>query len=152
MKGVCGFCGHSDAPETLRPQLQQAIATLINSGQADTFYVGNHGAFDRMAAGILSDLQRVHPQIRYAVVLAYLPTQKTLVGLGDVPTIYPEGLELVPKRYAIVHRNRWIAEQSDTMIAYVTHSFGGAAQTLAYARRKGVVILNLVDGLKIKCP
>ncbi len=148
MSRICGFCGHGDAPARIRPQLRQAIATLIQIGKADTFYVGNHGAFDRMVAGILADLQKENPQIQYAVILAYLPGANKYNHPDKTPTIYPEGLELVPKRFAILYRNRWIVEQSDTMIAYVTHFFGGAAQTLAYARRKGIPILNLGENAK----
>lgn len=148
MSRICGFCGHGDAPDRIRPQLRQAITALIKTGQADTFYVGNHGAFDRMVVGILADLQKENSQIQYAVILAYLPGSKKHDNPAKTPTIYPEGLELVPKRYAILYRNRWIVEQSRIMVAYVTHSFGGAAQTLAYARRKGVPILNLGENAK----
>lgn len=80
--------------------------------------------------------------------LAYLPgPRQSHEALRDeeIDTVFPEGLELVPKRYAIVHRNRWMVEQSDYMIAYVTHSFGGAAQTYAYAVRRGLTIINLGD-------
>lgn len=62
----------------------------------------------------------------------------------DLDTIFPEGLELVPRRFAITHRNRWMVDQADYVVAYVDHNYGGAAQTLKYAKGKGTKqILNL---------
>jgi len=61
------------------------------------------------------------------------------------PTILPEGLELVPQRYAITHRNRWIVQESDYIIAYVQTSYGGAYEALKYARNKGKQTVNLAE-------
>ena len=51
-------------------------------------------------------------------------------------------LEKVPRRYAIVKRNEWMVDHSDTVVSYVTHGWGGAAKTLAYAKRRHKTILN----------
>ena len=142
MKGICGFCGHYDAPDTIRPALESAIEQLIVNGQAKIFYVGNQGAYDRIVTSILQKLKRKYDEMQYYVVLAYMPGKKRTYA-GSVPTLLPEGMELVPGRFAIARRNRWIVEQAAFMIAYVTQDVGGAAQTLAYARQKGVKILNL---------
>ena len=58
-------------------------------------------------------------------------------------TLYPDGLEGVPLRYAIVHRNRWMVEHSQHIIAYVTHGWSGAAATLSLSERKGLHIRRL---------
>lgn len=50
-------------------------------------------------------------------------------------TVYP-GLVKVPRRYAITHRNHYMVNDADVVIAYVQHSWGGAAQTLDYAKQK----------------
>ena len=50
-------------------------------------------------------------------------------------TVYPP-LETVPRRFAISHRNRWMVEASDVVVAYVLHDWGGAATTLRYAKQK----------------
>ena len=50
-------------------------------------------------------------------------------------TIYPP-LENVPKKYAIIRRNEWIVENADVVIACVKYSWGGAAKTSQYAKRK----------------
>ncbi len=59
-------------------------------------------------------------------------------------TIYPE-LEKVPYRFAISKRNEWMVDNSDLVIAFVSHSWGGAATTYRYAIRKKKQIINLAD-------
>ena len=64
-------------------------------------------------------------------------------GLYD-EAIYPP-LEDVLPRFAIVKRNEWMVRQADLVLAYVVVSFGGAAKTLEYARRKGKPVCNLAQ-------
>ena len=142
MRKVCGFCGHSDTPQSIRNELKSKIETLIREKHVRVFYVGNHGSFDRMVLSVLQELHISFPDIQYYVVLAYIPHAK-VSDLNNPPTIFPEGLETVPRRAAIPRRNKWLVEQSDYMIAYVTRSFGGAAQTLAYAYQRKLEIVNL---------
>ena len=52
-------------------------------------------------------------------------------------------LENVPRKFAILKRNEWMVEEADLVIAYVMYSWGGAAKTLEYARRKKKTIINL---------
>ena len=58
-------------------------------------------------------------------------------------TIYPEGLERVPKKYAIVYRNKWMIEQSNFVVTYVKYETGGAANFKKIAERKGKVVINI---------
>lgn len=147
---ICTFCGHRWVSESIRVSLAETVEKLIVEQDVHCFYVGNNGAFDRMALGVLKELKTKHPHIRYFVVLAYMPGKKEEYPFeSQVDTIYPESLENVPRRYAIVHRNRWMVEQSDYLIAYVVHDSGGAAQTLRYAlRRDSVQITNLASDCK----
>lgn len=55
----------------------------------------------------------------------------------------PEGIESVHPRYAISWRNKWIVNESDMVICYITHSWGGAAQYVEKAKKKGATINNL---------
>lgn len=72
---VCTFFGHRDCPSSIKPNLKQALIHLIDAQSVDTFYVGNHGAFDAMVRSTLAELMQDYPHIRCAVVLAYLPTK-----------------------------------------------------------------------------
>lgn len=134
------FFGHNDAPECVRGVLQTTLIDMIENHGASSFYVGNHGSFDRMVKSTLEKLQTVYPHIKYAVVLAYLPSKNN----GDLsPTAYPEGLETVPPRFAICKRNEWMIEHSDAVITYVKRSFGGAAKYKKYAENKKKIVINL---------
>lgn len=145
---ICTFCGHRQVKESVRASLAEAVETLIVNRNVHSFYVGSNGAFDRMTLGVLKEMKAKYPHIRYYVVLAYMPGRKEEYPFeSHVDTIYPEGLESVPRKYAIVHRNRWMVEQSDYLVAYVVHGSGGAAQTLRYAQSKGSVrIMSLASG------
>lgn len=136
---TCTFFGHRDAPSELRGRIKTTLVDLIQSQNADLFYVGNHGNFDRMAASVLRELSADFPKIRYFTVLAYLPEHDS----DPAPTVYPEGIELVPKRFAISFRNRFMVEQSDLVIAYVTCPCGGAAKFTNLALKKGKTVINL---------
>lgn len=58
---TCTFFGHRDAPLEIEGILRQVLIALIEARQADTFYVGNQGKFDRMVARVLSGLQLEYP-------------------------------------------------------------------------------------------
>ena len=60
-----------------------------------------------------------------------------------VNTIYPEGIESVPKRFAISWRNKWMLTESEYVVAYVKHSWGGAAKYYEMAEKKGKNVINL---------
>ena len=139
---ACTFFGHRELFENLESALYQAIENLIVHESVDTFYVGNHGQFDALVRRVLKDLDKKY-SIHYAVVLAYMPTTKNeYEDLSD--TMLPEGLETVHPRYAIDRRNKWMIDQSDFVIAYVTHGWGGAAKYASLAKRKGKIVYSLI--------
>ena len=139
---ACTFFGHRELYENLESVLFQAIKNLIVHENVDTFYVGNQGQFDSLVHRVLKNLEKKYP-IHYAVVLAYMPTNKTEYdNLSD--TMLPEGLETVHPRYAIDRRNKWMIDHSDYVIAYVTHSWGGAAKYASLAKRKGKIVFSLI--------
>ena len=140
---TCTFFGHRDCSEQIKPKLRKAVVDLIEHDGVDTFYVGNQGAFDRMARGVLRELSADYPHIRYGVVLAYIPETQDKEDHCD--TMLPEGIETVPRRYAISHRNRWLVQHSDFVVCYVTHSFGGAAQFAELAKRQHKTVINLAE-------
>jgi hypothetical protein len=116
---------------------------LIENKNVTVFYVGNNGNFDTMVLRQLEDLSQTYP-ITYSVVLAYLPTEKNKYD-NLTNTIYPEGLEIVPKRFAISWRNKWMIKQSDVVVTYVTHNFGGAAQFKEVAEKQGKIVIELSE-------
>lgn len=135
------FFGHKDTPKEIEPTLRTTLIDLIENYNATEFYVGNSGNFDAMVRRQLEELSRTYP-INYSIVLAYLPGKKTGYD-HSTNTIYPEGIETVPKRFAISWRNKWMIQRSDIVVTYVTHTYGGAWQFKELAKKMGKTIIDL---------
>ena len=141
---ICTFFGHSDCPESIRPLLRKTVETLMHDYSVTLFYVGNHGGFDRLVRSVLRELKGQNPQIDYAVVLAYLPKGKDpLDPTEDPDTLFPEGIEMVPPRFAISWRNKWMLKQADIVVTYLTHPWGGAAQFARLAEKQHKRLIHL---------
>ena len=137
---VCTFFGHSECYSLDAGVLQREIEALIGQG-VTYFLVGNHGQFDRMVFSCLHRLSKTHPEISYAVALAYLPTQEQ--DLYEGHSFYPEGQETGPARFAIERRNRYLINSADICLCYISHTFGGAYKFATMAKRRGLRIINL---------
>ena len=137
------FFGHKDTPKNIEPTLRATLVELIENKNVTVFYVGNNGNFDTMVRRQLEELSHTYP-ITYSVVLAYLPIKKSEYD-DSTNTIYPEGIETVPKRFAISYRNKWMVGQADIVVTYVTHSFGGAAQFKEMAEKQGKTVIELSE-------
>ena len=135
------FFGHKDTPKEIEPTLRTTLVDLIENHGATEFYVGNNGNFDTMVRRQLENLSQTYP-ITYNVVLAYLPTKKNEYE-DHSNTILPEGIETVPKRFAISYRNKWMVEQSDIVVTYVARTYGGAWQFKTMAERQGKMVIEL---------
>ena len=141
---VC-FLGHRDTPSTVRADLLECIENLITEG-ADSFLVGSQGAFDAIVLSALRTVKERHPHINYNVVLAYMPgPQEEYTYADPMETMYPEGLESVPKRFAISWRNDWMLKESEVVVCYVRHSFGGSGKFVEKAVKQNKRVINLAD-------
>lgn len=136
---TCTFFGHSENCSLSEETLTGAIENLIGEG-IDTFYVGNQGQFDALVRRCLKKLRILNPHIRFYVVLAYLPAGKT-EGMED--TLFPEGLEIGPPRFAIDRRNRWMIAHATHCLCWVNHTWGGAWKYARMAARRGLKMVNL---------
>lgn len=140
----CTFFGHRDCPETIKPKIHAAVVDLIENHGVTMFYVGNQGNFDRLVRSVLKEVTTAYPEVGYAVILAYMPSNKSPNFLEDFSdTMLPEGIEKVPKRYAIPWRNKWMLDHACYVITYVLRSCGGAAKFTALARKKGKTLFPL---------
>lgn len=146
---ACTFFGHRECSASIKPKLRAVVVVeLIVRYGVDRFYVGRQGAFDAMARSVLRELAEVHPHISYAVVLERLPEPRDKAVWDFSDTIFPEGLEAVPSRFAISRRNEWMLKQSDFVVTYITHNWGGAAQYAEKAQRQDKRVLNLAENFK----
>lgn len=67
----------------------------------ENFYVDNQGSFDRLVYSVLVDFHDAYPDIDYNIILAYMPKEYDDY-LKDKNTLYPDGVECVPKHFAIL--------------------------------------------------
>ena len=145
----CFFIGHREADERLLPILTAVIERLITEEQVSFFYVGGYGGFDRIAATAVKRMKLQHPEITLMLVLPYHPGERSIeTPYGFDGTYYPEGLEKVPRRYAIVRANEIMARQSDWLISYVRHGASNSRRILEYAQKQGTACININDLLE----
>lgn len=140
---IVTFCGHGDFEynKDVRSVLRNIIEDLINKG-ANEFLLGGYGTFDLIAAHTIKALKFKYPHILSVYVTPYINREwdRKLYDCSEYPPI-----ENTPKRYAILKRNKWMIDNSDILVAYVSHSWGGAAKTLEYAHRKNIEIMNIAE-------
>ena len=140
---TCMFIGNHESSNKIYLTLLAVTEKLILTEKVSTFYVGNNGAFDRLAQKALLSLKKKYPEINCFTVLAYFPGKKTPFDLPPLlETIYPEGFEKVPPRYAINHRNRWMLERSSFVVAYPS-PFGNSSKLAAKARLSGKTVIDI---------
>jgi len=106
------------------------------------FYVGHNGNFDRAVIRALKEVKKEHPQITYYIVRYSLELK---IDYNECETIFPEGLEKIPKRFALDRRNTWMVNNSNVVICYITRCHGGAHKFVKMAERRGLSVVNLAQ-------
>ena len=131
----CFFIGHREAPENIYPELAQTMEQLIEQGVTD-FYVGHYGNFDRLSARAVIVAKQQHLEVRLTMLLPYHPAErKVILPAGFDGSLYPLGMEKVPRRFAIARANRWMVEHCTHLVAYVTHPASNAGKVVEWGRR-----------------
>lgn len=133
--------GHSECYGLNRDNIRPKVIKLIELGVTD-FYSGGMGSFDWMCAHVVYDLKKDYPQLNNHLVIPYL-TFNILEKKYFDSIIYPEGFEKYHFKAAIPARNRYLVDNAKYALCYITHGWGGAAQTFERAKKKGPVIINL---------
>ena len=134
--GNCFFIGNHDAPAEVGRELRTVVERHITAYGVTHFTVGHYGAFDVMAARAVAEAKKKHPDISLTILLPYYPVAPdALPSVAFDDTLYPSGLESVPKRLAITRANRYVIDHCSHLIAYV-HTPGNARKFLEYAQRR----------------
>lgn len=145
----CFFIGHRDASQEILPALEDAIEKHIVGYGVTEFIVGNYGNFDRLAANAVIRAKQHHPQITLAMLLPYHPVERPVEKPeGFDGTYYPEGMETVPRHFAIVRANRYVIDHVEYLIAYAWHPASNARDLVEYAQnraRKGRITITILS-------
>ncbi len=149
---TCTFAGHRDVYQSdIEAKLKEEIERLMQTDSEFLFLSGGMGKFDRMGAGAVREAKRSYPnkRISLALVLPYMSSRlnadKDFYQLYYDQIIIPEESAAAYYKEAIQIRNRWMVDQSDTVIACIYRSSGGAFATVRYARRQGKPVVNLAE-------
>ena len=136
---IISFFGHRQITDIdkvytfMRKQLLQLAQT---QSELD-FYCGGYSNFDGVCLKILLELKQEFNNIKIFFISPYI-TSSYLNSINKKnydQIIYPE-IENTPKKYAIIKRNQWIIDHSDFIFFFVTFTFGGAFNSLNYAKKK----------------
>jgi len=150
MSGICAFFGHRDTPysENLENKLEETAGNLIHCG-FNEFWCCEQGTFDWMSRMVMVRLKKKYPHIFLNYICPYNPDNYSQIRreslLEYYEIIYPHQLTNVPPQFAIPKRNRYIAENADVIICYITHEHGGAYKAVEIAKHRGISIINLAE-------
>lgn len=145
---VC-FTGHRIVGSDLSlGRLGTIIVDIIESG-FDTFIVGGALGFDTLVAKLVIRLRREYPHIKLHV---YVPcnNQDAKWGFSDKQEYRKildsaDYVDMVDKPYfdgCMQERNYKMVDNASLCICYYTGKRSGTSQTVYYAKRKGLKIIN----------
>lgn len=143
---IC-FFGHRDF--LITDELEKKLISVLyeNLHEDCEFFFGGYGVFDNLAYKCVSRLTSCY-KIQKTFVTPYI-TESYLKNQVEYDrykydqVVYPE-IEKVPYKFAISARNKWMVEQSDLVICYITRSHGGAYQAVRHAKniQKQIICLG----------
>jgi len=152
MRKICCFAGHHDFYDTdnTKERLIQLITKLIENEDVNELWVGHYGRFDALAGECVREVKKKYSHIKLNLVIPYVTNEINEykefyyrnydnILIADIP-------ENAPRRFHISYCNKYMVQKSDFIICYVSHSFGGAAKTMKYAKnQKNIRIFNLAE-------
>lgn len=155
MSKICCFTGHRDMSardfRELPEKLDKLVAELVENEGVTDFRAGGARGFDSLAAIAVIKLKKTYPEVKLHLILPcknqesrYSPLEKKLYNftLHNADSVY-----YIQERYSngvMFARNRALVDGSDICAAFMTRLRGGTYQTVNYARKKGIKLINLV--------
>ena len=147
---IITFIGHRSIiiNDIISNKIKNAITEVISNETSVKFYCGGYGKFDEICASICRKIKANNKNCEIILITPYFTiSQQTKIKallcekLYDA-VIYPP-IENYSPRFAITKRNEWMIKNSDIIIAYVSHDYGGAYKSLKYAQKQNKIIMNL---------
>ncbi len=153
---ACAFTGHRMLAEAdiepLRLLLQRGIAYVYQNG-VRRFYAGGALGFDMLAEEEVLSFRKTHPDVtlhlllphkgqearwRYAEKMRYRSLLSRADSVRFLSDAYYDGV--------MRERNAALVAEADCVIAYLVTG-GGTAQTVSMAKKRGLPVYNLAEGL-----
>ena len=150
----CCFTGHRDIPPDLLPEIRKnlefELEKLYVLNGVKTFISGGAVGFDMIAAEMVVELKRRHPDV--ALIFA-LPcgdhskkwSDSDISKLRILSLYADEVITLTPTytRGCMHERNRFLVDNSLYCIAYCKKTSGGSYYTVNYAKKKNRTIIEI---------
>ena len=163
----CGF-GHRVMLMDVEKLLRETLERLVVERDVRMFYSGGMGEFDELFARTVRSMKRECPSLRLVLVMPYL-TRELSTGKQRYGAAYggqiaratsawpgkcwhealydeiliPAELEGVHPKAATGLRNRWMVDRSDIVIAALNRDFGGAAEAVRDAEKRGKEVVRI---------
>lgn len=153
LRAAC-FTGHRELPRAgsaaymrLKRRIRAAIALAADRG-VTRFYSGGAEGFDLLCGALVLEAQKTRPKLQLMLVLPYTGHGERFFK-GDLRELVRQKEAAEEVVYLSAHyfpgcmalRNRQLVEDADLCIAYLTHAPSGTAQTVGFAREKGIEVL-----------
>lgn len=143
----------SDEMNTLEKKIYSAVFALVEEDFTE-FYCGMACGFDLLCGKAIVDIKRAHPEKGIRLISA-IPYRSQSNGFSDMwkklyDIVLREADEsvLISEEYTLScfeKRNRFMVDNSSTVVCYFDGKSGGTANTVKYAGKKGKRIINLAD-------
>ena len=156
----CSFTGHriisAEERISLVPALKSTILYLISLGVKE-FHCGGAMGFDTLAAGVVFDVSREHPEIKLILELPYENQSskwkdadkrfydfvKSKANEINVYSANPKNKDEAVN--ALLKRNRKMIDKSYYCVCFLKENKGGTAYTVNYAKLHDLHIINLAE-------
>ena len=138
------FIGHREVDDFffVEERVYAIVCELLRTKEYVEFYVGRNGEFDTLVASVIKRAKRTMGEHNSSLILVIPYPVANMEYYEDYydEIIYPHELCDVHYKSAITKRNEWLVNNSDMLIAYVTHKYGGAARCLKRAMGREIEI------------
>ena len=155
---ICCFTGHRKITPShmlkLPELLEKEIERLIVAG-VDTFRGGGAIGFDTLAELKVIEKKKQYDFIKLELIL---PCRDQTKKWGERDrTIYEyiaseaDDIKYITDTYTSTcmhERNRALVKDSDYCVTYLAERSGGTAYTVDYAKKNGVVVINIYETLE----
>lgn len=151
----CCFTGHRSLPErelkAIKKRLKSEVKGLIEKGVC-VFITGGALGFDTLAALTVLKMKSCFPNIR--LFLALPCAEQTRGWKKEDIKVYDDILKkadtvfYVSKHYdalCMKMRNRYMVDNSEYCISYLTKPLSGTMYTVKYAKQKELTVINIAN-------
>lgn len=159
----CCFTGHRpekllsimENMETVEAEIKNRLKTAVRAAIADgfeTFITGMARGLDLWAADVVLEEKKNNPQIKLICAIPFVGFEKrwNIADKRHYQTIlsHADYVKIVCEHYSMSCfqlRNEYMVDHANRVIAAYNGTSGGTKNTVNYARRRGVFVVNILE-------